>query len=166
MEAEKATPLGGCSAEFWVTETRGHEIKNKPITRDHSYSTDLLKDGKKGSLLRVQHASCMKSSLLLFLSTSLLPQMANNPLTVEGATALVTSVRKNPNSMMEEINISVRAYVLESLKVLTLYIFRNYMNPRAAPSQNCSETCCLLHLCTAIDKNGSPSGNHMEIIGL
>ncbi|KAF1451413.1 Leucine-rich repeat-containing protein 74A, partial [Spheniscus demersus] len=33
-------------------------------------------------------------------------KMANNPLTTEGATALVTSVRKNPKSMMEEINIS------------------------------------------------------------
>ncbi|NXL93502.1 LR74A protein, partial [Alectura lathami] len=33
-------------------------------------------------------------------------KMAYNPLTVEGATALVGSVRKNPNSMMEEINIS------------------------------------------------------------
>ena len=58
-------------------------------------------------------------------SMSLLPQMASNPLTMEGATALVTSVRKNPKSMMEEINISVRAYVLESLQDHTLYIFRN-----------------------------------------
>ncbi|KAF1676412.1 LR74A protein, partial [Pygoscelis papua] len=33
-------------------------------------------------------------------------KMVNNPLTTEGATALVTSVRKNPKSMMEEINIS------------------------------------------------------------
>ncbi|NXI59522.1 LR74A protein, partial [Chloroceryle aenea] len=33
-------------------------------------------------------------------------KMASNPLTIEGATALVASVRKNPNSMMEEINIS------------------------------------------------------------
>ncbi|XP_010710052.2 leucine-rich repeat-containing protein 74A isoform X1 [Meleagris gallopavo] len=33
-------------------------------------------------------------------------KMANNLLTVEGATELVGSVRKNPNSMMEEINIS------------------------------------------------------------
>ncbi|KAF1661323.1 Leucine-rich repeat-containing protein 74A, partial [Aptenodytes patagonicus] len=33
-------------------------------------------------------------------------KMANNPLTTEGATALVTSVRKNPKSVMEEINIS------------------------------------------------------------
>ncbi|NXK54906.1 LR74A protein, partial [Chauna torquata] len=33
-------------------------------------------------------------------------KMANNPLTVEGAIALVVSVRRNPNSMMEEINIS------------------------------------------------------------
>ncbi|XP_009962437.3 leucine-rich repeat-containing protein 74A [Tyto alba] len=33
-------------------------------------------------------------------------KMASNPLTVEGATALVVSVRKNPRSMMEEINIS------------------------------------------------------------
>ncbi|NXN71926.1 LR74A protein, partial [Himantopus himantopus] len=33
-------------------------------------------------------------------------KMANNPLTVDGAAALVTSVRKNPKSMMEEINIS------------------------------------------------------------
>ncbi|XP_021258804.1 leucine-rich repeat-containing protein 74A isoform X1 [Numida meleagris] len=33
-------------------------------------------------------------------------KMANNLLTVEGATALVGSVRKNPSSMMEEINIS------------------------------------------------------------
>ncbi|KFV39319.1 Uncharacterized protein C14orf166B [Tyto alba] len=35
-------------------------------------------------------------------------KMASNPLTVEGATALVVSVRKNPRSMMEEINISTR----------------------------------------------------------
>ncbi|NXJ62192.1 LR74A protein, partial [Rostratula benghalensis] len=33
-------------------------------------------------------------------------QMANNPLTVDGAMELVTSVRKNSQSMMEEINIS------------------------------------------------------------
>ncbi|NWU48314.1 LR74A protein, partial [Dromas ardeola] len=33
-------------------------------------------------------------------------KMANNPLTVEGATELVISIRKNPQSMMEEINIS------------------------------------------------------------
>ncbi|NWX51982.1 LR74A protein, partial [Steatornis caripensis] len=33
-------------------------------------------------------------------------KMASNPLTMEGATALVMSVRKNPKSMMEEINIS------------------------------------------------------------
>ncbi|NWW53429.1 LR74A protein, partial [Pedionomus torquatus] len=33
-------------------------------------------------------------------------QMANNPLTVDGATELVISVRKNSQSMMEEINIS------------------------------------------------------------
>ncbi|CAN0176499.1 unnamed protein product [Bubo scandiacus] len=32
--------------------------------------------------------------------------MANNSLTMEGATGLVTYVRKNPKSMMEEINIS------------------------------------------------------------
>ncbi|NXV53986.1 LR74A protein, partial [Uria aalge] len=33
-------------------------------------------------------------------------KMANNPLTVEGAIELVISIRKNPQSMMEEINIS------------------------------------------------------------
>ncbi|KAM8807950.1 leucine-rich repeat-containing protein 74A [Eudromia elegans] len=33
-------------------------------------------------------------------------KLANNPVTVEGAIALVTSIRKNPKSMMEEINIS------------------------------------------------------------
>ncbi|NXY69054.1 LR74A protein, partial [Glareola pratincola] len=33
-------------------------------------------------------------------------KMANNPLTVEGATEVVMSIRKNPQSMMEEINIS------------------------------------------------------------
>jgi len=103
-------------------------------------------------------------------SMSLLPQMANNPLTMEGATALVTSVRKNPRSMMEEINISVRPSVLESLQDHTLYIFRNEVDHRAAPFQNCFETCCLFHLCTAINKKrllfDSPSGNHVEIIVL
>ncbi|NWX19856.1 LR74A protein, partial [Aegotheles bennettii] len=33
-------------------------------------------------------------------------KMASNPLTVEGATDLIMSIRKNPTSMMEEINIS------------------------------------------------------------
>lgn len=103
-------------------------------------------------------------------SMSLLPQMASNPLTMEGATALLTSVRKNPKSMMEEINISVRAYVLESLQDHTLHIFRNWVDHRAAPFQNCFETCCLYHLCTAINKKrllfDIPSRSHMEIIAL
>lgn len=51
--------------------------------------------------------------------------MANNLLTVEGATELVGSVRKNPNSMMEEINISVRAYVPENFKAHTAHSFRS-----------------------------------------
>ncbi|NXU50790.1 LR74A protein, partial [Turnix velox] len=33
-------------------------------------------------------------------------KMSNNPLTVEGAFELVTAIRRNPQSMMEEINIS------------------------------------------------------------
>lgn len=95
----------------------------------------LLKNGKKGSFLRLQHASCKdtRTSFSLRLSTSLLPQMANNLLTVEGATELVGSVRKNPNSMMEEINISVRAYVPENFKAHTAHIFRNQLNLRAVP---------------------------------
>lgn len=101
---------------------------------------------------------------------SLLPQMASNPLTLEGATALVTSVRKNPKSMMEEINIAVRVYVLESLQDHTLYIFRNWVDHRAVPFQNCFETCCLFHLCTAFNKKrllfDSPSRSHVEITGL
>lgn len=59
--------------------------------------------------------------------------MANNLLTVEGATELVGSVRKNPNSVMEEINISVRAYIPENLKAHTAHVFRNWLNPRAVP---------------------------------
>lgn len=94
--------------------------------------------------------------LILTMSGSmfLLQQMANNPLTVEGATALVVSVRKNAKSMMEEINISVRAYVLENLQNHTLHVFRKRVDHRAAPFQNCFEICCLCHLSTATNKRG------------
>lgn len=83
--------------------------------------------GRKGHPWGYSMPSGRHEILILTMSgsISLLPQMANNPLTVEGATALVTSVRKNPKSMMEEINISVRDYVLEGLQDHTLYIFSN-----------------------------------------
>ncbi|NXD75708.1 LR74A protein, partial [Halcyon senegalensis] len=47
-------------------------------------------------------------------------KMASNPLTVEGAMALVTSVRKNPNTVMEEINISNVLVNETFIKVLDL----------------------------------------------
>lgn len=58
-------------------------------------------------------------------SVSFLPQMASNLLSMEGTTVFVTSIRRNPKSMMGESNISVRAYVLKYLQDHTLYIFRN-----------------------------------------
>lgn len=69
----------------------------------------------------MQHAFCQAEAFISNMSgsLSLLPQMAGNTLTTEGATALVLSIRKNSKSMMEEINISVRAYVLESLQDYT-----------------------------------------------
>jgi len=57
-EGEKATPLGSCIAQFCGTEARDGEITDKSIERDHSYSTALLKNGKKGSSLRRQHTFC------------------------------------------------------------------------------------------------------------
>ncbi|NXN46464.1 LR74A protein, partial [Rhinoptilus africanus] len=47
-------------------------------------------------------------------------KMANNPLTVEGATELVMSIKKNPQSMMEEINISNVSVNETFIKLLNL----------------------------------------------
>lgn len=56
-ETERVTPPDLEILQTFVGQ-RQDMITEKPIERDHSFSMCLLKNGKKGSSLRSQHALC------------------------------------------------------------------------------------------------------------